>query len=573
MDETLPGRLIHIFLISILDAALLSWIALRLYRRSVRRLMRATPAAGAVDRAIEVDEGAPGGAEPDAIPLTLAPVTGTGPRGLPYRPPLFGRLGLAYCAGALAYAAVITVLALAPASPPLPAAAWVAYLWTEAWPVVPALAILMVLDRPGALRLLGYYLLAGAVLVAGSTLALQLLRGSLNSAPLTNVFWMLPHLAWTASVPLLLLLITSWRRVRAVMPLALAVTLLFGLASTVSAVTLVRLFDLPAVTRAVTGVAAFTSAEAALFAPLLIVSLPVGWLAWRLVRWLARAFERKRFSDVQLVVDCWWAIVIAERIATTLVAIHGFWSLPAGIAAFAAYRASVALALRGGARGKGAAPKRLLLLRVFGYEARTEALFDKVAQRWRFRGPIQLIAGVDLAMRTVDPGDVLAFLGGKLAGNWVRTPADIAPRLARLDLRPDPDSRFRVNEIYCGDDAWRPALQALLDVTDTVLMDLRSFQPENAGCIFELEQLVRKVPTDEIVLVCDSRTDLPLLGRVMAEAWEKARRDGVARGSGSVALVRVDRQSRRELTVLMNRLIGGAPRPVVAAADPPAAPA
>lgn len=43
MDETLPGRLIHIFLISILDAALLSWIALRLYRRSVRRLMRAPP--------------------------------------------------------------------------------------------------------------------------------------------------------------------------------------------------------------------------------------------------------------------------------------------------------------------------------------------------------------------------------------------------------------------------------------------------------------------------------------------------------------------------------------------------
>lgn len=574
MDETLPGRLIHIFLISILDAALLSWITLRLYRRSVRRLMFASPATGAADRAIAVREAAPGEAPPEAIRLRLAPVTEAGTRGVPDRPRLRGRLGRAYCAGAFAYAAVLTVLTLAPESPTPPIAAWIAHLWVHAWPVVPALAILMVLDRPASLRLLACYLVAGAVVVAGSTLGLQALRGSLNSAPVTNVFWMLALLAWIASVPLLLLLITSWRRVRAVMPLALAVTLLFGFATMVSAEAVVRMFDIPAIARALMNVAALASAEAALFAPLLLVSLPVGWLAWGLVRWLAHAFERKRFSDVQLVVDCWWAVVTAERIATTLVAIYGPWSLPAGIAAFAAYRTSVALALRGGDRGANATPKRLLLLRVFGYEARTEALFDKVAQRWRFRGPVQLIAGVDLAMRTVDPGDVLAFLGGRLAGNWVRTPADVARRLGQLDLRRDPDSRFRVNELYCGDEAWRPALQALLDVTDTVLMDLRSFHAQNAGCIFELEQLVRKIPADDIVLVCDGTTDLPLLERVMAAAWEKARHEGVARGSGTVPLVRMDRQSRRELTTLMNRLIGGgAAGPLAAAADLPAAPA
>jgi hypothetical protein len=38
----------------------------------------------------------------------------------------------------------------------------------------------------------------------------------------------------------------------------------------------------------------------------MIVSLPMGWLAWRLLIVLAGAFERKRFSDTQLVVDCWW---------------------------------------------------------------------------------------------------------------------------------------------------------------------------------------------------------------------------------------------------------------------------
>ena len=69
---------------------------------------------------------------------------------------------------------------------------------------------------------------------------------------------------------------------------------------------------------------------------------------------------------------------------------------------------------------RGDAPRRLLLLRVFGYQARTESLFDRVAQAWRFHGPVQLIAGVDLAMRTVDPGDVLALLNGRLAELYAR---------------------------------------------------------------------------------------------------------------------------------------------------------
>lgn len=574
MDEALPGRLIHIFFISIIDAALLSWIALRLYRRSVRRLMLARPAAGpaAGSSGDDVHEAAPDASAADAIRFALLdPAAGASAAAVPDRPPLPGRLGLAYCTGALAYSAVVTWLTLAPASPPLPVGAWSAQWWIEAWPMVPALAVLMVLDRRGAVRLAASYLLAGSIVVAGSTLAVQVMRGSLNSAPVTNVFWMLAGLAWTAWIPLMLLLITGWRRVRAVMPLVLAVTLLFGFASMASVELFVRMFDIEALAGALLDVAALTSGEAALFAPLLIVSLPVGWLAWRLVRWLARAFERKRFSDVQLVVDCWWIVVIAERIATALAPRYGAWAIPGGLAAFAAYRIGVALVLRGAGRGWSGAPRRLLLLRVFGYEARTETLFDRVAQRWRFHGPVQLIAGVDLAMRTVDPGDLLAFVDGRLADTWIRSPDGIAARLGRLDMRRDPDSRFRVNEIYCSDDSWRPALEALLDLTDTVLMDLRSFRAQNAGCVFELEQLVRTIPTDEIVLVCDRTTDLPLLRRVIGAAWSRACRDGVARGSGTIALVRLDRQSPRETAALMNRLIGGGVSTPPSAADLPPA--
>ena len=40
MSQLLPGQLLYIFGASILDAALLSWLALLWYRRSVNRLMR-----------------------------------------------------------------------------------------------------------------------------------------------------------------------------------------------------------------------------------------------------------------------------------------------------------------------------------------------------------------------------------------------------------------------------------------------------------------------------------------------------------------------------------------------------
>jgi hypothetical protein len=184
-----------------------------------------------------------------------------------------------------------------------------------------------------------------------------------------------------------------------------------------------------------------------------------------------------------------------------------------------------------------------------------------VAQTWRLRGPVQLIAGVDLAMRTADPGDMLALLDGRLAEAYVRTPQEVSERLARLDLRPDPDGRFRINEVYCHDNTWRATLEALLDGTDRVLMDLRSFSTHNAGCRFELEQIVRRVPTENIVLVCDHTTDLPLLQDILAGAWAAERKDTHERGSGEISVVRMERQSRSEFAVLMQRLQRGVQLP------------
>jgi hypothetical protein len=346
------------------------------------------------------------------------------------------------------------------------------------------------------------------------------------------------------------------------MPLALAGTLTFGFALTFFRALLARAMNLDAFRSAFLAGAVLSSSETMQYALFMIVSLPVGWVAWRFLKMLAGAFGRKSFSDVQLVIDCWWAVVAAEMTATTLSIVHGLAGIAGGVAAFAAYRLTVFAVLRG-FRSPQSAPRRLLLLRVFGYQARTESLFDRVAQAWRFVGPVQLIAGADLAMRTADPGDLLALLGGHLAELYVAAPQDVRERLERLDLRPDPDGRFRINEVYCRENTWRPTLEALLDSSDTVLMDLRSFSGSNSGCIFELEQLVRRLASDDIVFVCDQTTDLPLLRRILGDAWTAARRDGRARGAAAISVVRVERQSRSELGLLMQRLLGSPRAPAL----------
>ena len=559
MTQLLPGQLLYIFGASILDAALLSWLALIWYRRSVNRLMReAAPEAGAgsVERRDSPvpSQPAPSPTEPGELKLSeqhSEDLVGTAA----FRSTGTVRLIAAYSAGAAVFAAVITCFKFWTASPPPLAVAWLVEWWTNLWPIVPTLVALLVLDRPIARRLVLLYVVGGAAAIFVFTAAGQLLRGTLNTAPLTNIFWGIVSLAWTASLPLVVILFTGWRRVRVVMPFALAATLLFGFGSILFRELIIRALNAESFRAAFLSGAAVSSHEVLHYALFMLASLPVGWLAWRLLNVLAAAFARKRFSDIQLVVDCWWAVVAAEVTAMSLSSQYGFWGIAGGIAAFLAYRLAVAAVLRRDFPPRPA--PRLLMLRVFGYQSRTESLFDRVAQTWRLKGPVQLIAGVDLSMRTTDPGDMLALLGGRLADAYVRTPQEVGDRLARLDLQPDPDGRFRVNEVYCHDNTWRATLEALLDGSDRVLMDLRSFSLHNAGCRFELEQLVRRVPTDAVFLVCDKTTDLPLLQEILSTAWAGARRDKRARGSGEISVLRVERQTRQEFALLMHQLERG----------------
>jgi hypothetical protein len=130
----------------------------------------------------------------------------------------------------------------------------------------------------------------------------------------------------------------------------------------------------------------------------------------------------------------------------------------------------------------------------------------------------------------------------------------IEPLIARLDVERDPDGRFRVNEVYCQTPTWQATLQRLLSVTDLVLMDLRTFSRRNAGCEFELEQLLRCLPTERVVLVCDHTTDIEYLELVLSNAWAAASSDGLGQGKPTFAVCHVNRQSPRELSELFEML-------------------
>ena len=134
-------------------------------------------------------------------------------------------------------------------------------------------------------------------------------------------------------------------------------------------------------------------------------------------------------------------------------------------------------------------------------------LFDHVVERWRLSGNTVLIAGTDLADRTLDAGDIFTFLDGGLAQRFIRTPADVAPRLAAFDMASDADRRFRINECYCHDTTWQDALNALVRLSDVVLMDLRSFQAHNAGCRYELAVLAQSPRSMRVIVLTNGQTD------------------------------------------------------------------
>jgi hypothetical protein len=422
------------------------------------------------------------------------------------------RTAVAYVIGGFCYAIVMATAFLMAGDLDVAPVRFLFLAWIFAWPGV--LTTTMALGSARRAMLLGvaFYFLVFAAL------------GAIGVARSPDLDWTQVALSWLLfnAPPTLLLLAFLNRRVRAVGPLVLTFMVLAVTGSTLAVsiagsdeALLRHIVDVGSVL-GLGGTGIFVSLH-------LVGFLILGVVGWFILGWVRTRYERKRISDQSLTFDTLW-LLFAVTESLSLAFEGAVWSL-AGVIAFAAYKggSAIALSLLVGRPSSREENVGLLLLRVFALGKRSERMFDALGSHWRHVGSIQLIAGPDLLTKTIEPHEFLDFLSGRLARRFIDGPASLDRRLSEMDLGRDRDGRFRVNDFFCHDDTWRTVFSRLVNQSDTVLMDLRTFSPQNAGCTFEVEEVVNLVPLERVVFVVDDIASEQFLLQVVRQAFNSLR--------------------------------------------------
>ncbi|MCP4289842.1 MAG: hypothetical protein GY792_36395, partial [Gammaproteobacteria bacterium] len=198
----------------------------------------------------------------------------------------------------------------------------------------------------------------------------------------------------------------------------------------------------------------------------------------------------------------------------------------------------------------------LLLLRVFGFDRRTQQLLDDLGQRWRTIGPIQLIGGTDLVSTTIEPHEAFEFLNGRLSRSFIKNREDVEHRLSQRSIIPDPDGLFRIDDFYCYDYNWQMTVSVLAPAAGAVLMDLRSFTADNRGCIAEIKQLIATVPIERVVLLTDLSTDMVVLEQTLRIAFNAVPGDSTNNSikNSRLRILRASHRQKRSLDSLLGLL-------------------
>jgi len=445
-----------------------------------------------------------------------------------------------YAVAGTAFAATMTAAFLLSSKMALLPLRFLYLTWANAWPVLLTINLVAVVSRRGQWIGFAVYLLGGIAL------SIPLLA---RSPDLTVT--QLAYLWFDANlIPSLLLLFFLNRPIRAVGPLVLVFMIVGAMGATLLASITSQNFKL---LRAVSsfslsiGIGAATTVWALHLIGFVVFAL-AGWVVLDSLR---QMYERKKLSDQSVTIDAMW-LTFGIVNSMGLVFEGARWML-SGVVAFAVFKIIGALGFSVvRARGHSPAP-RLLLLRVFALGRRSEQLYQVVGKHWRTAGSIQMIAGPDLATTTVEPHEFLDFVGGKMARRFIDSGHTLDLRIDQMDLQPDSDGRFRVTEFFCHDDTWKITLSRLADESDAVLMDLRSFSQNNAGCIFEINELFNVVPLQRIVFVFDESTDQQFMRNTMQMAWQQIKERSPNRrvASCEISLLHFSGRHPREMRNLL----------------------
>ncbi|MEO5741283.1 MAG: hypothetical protein ABIS29_11875 [Vicinamibacterales bacterium] len=501
----------------LLLAAILTWpIAiglLRLYTRAVRRSMRTSASRQTSSMPAQQVETAgdaprPGEARPHAAFYDLPATTATREADtlmslLMSRP---RRAALVHVFGGVTYGVVMALAQLLADGLEIRPIRFLMLFWVFLWPVVLTVGIVAAATRYAKVFLVAAYFVC-LFAIGGAAMP--------NSPDLT---WAQVAMSWAMfDLPPTILMATYLsRRVRAVGPLVATFIVVALIGSHVGVAiagtderylrALIELTDMVGLG----GVGTFWALIMFGFMAFAVV----GWVA---LGWIRRQYQAKRISDQSVTIDAIWMLFTISH-SINLVFGGPLWAL-AGLGAFVAYKVCVRFGLKwaGSALDLTQRNPALLVLRSFSIGKDGERLFDVVDRFWRRVGPIEMIAGIDLAHRTVEPHEFLDFISGRLSRRFIDGSAVMEQRMQERDTKPDRDLRFRVNDFFCYDDTWKMVLSRLVRQSDAVLMDLRGFSRQNAGCVFELTELARIVPLERVVFVVDRRTDENLLAEALGE--------------------------------------------------------
>jgi len=187
-------------------------------------------------------------------------------------------------------------------------------------------------------------------------------------------------------------------------------------------------------------------------------------------------------------------------------------------------------------------PLKLLFLWVFGSAERLNSLFLGLGAIWRCLGTAQLLEGGEMLGTG---GDVFRYLRGRTQEIIARTPEHVAAKVSSFQQAPHRwMCMYATNMLLCGDQSWRYALDTFLKDTDLVLMDLSRFSRDNAGCTYEIGQLIDKIDNRRFLFLIDDTTDLDFLYVSLEAAWKAMAADSPnrQRDDGLIRLFRLGQE-------------------------------
>ncbi len=410
------------------------------------------------------------------------------------------------------YSIVITLAVLVSSNIPIIPIRFLFLFITFIWPSILIIYLFNAVNKRSKILTIFIYFLT---LLLVSILALLLSTDTGLSKTLLG--WIIFNLPATV-----LILAFLNRRIKAVGPLVLTFMVL-AIMGSVIAVSIIGLNESLLEFVAGIGFSFGLGAYGVLISIILIGFVVLGLIGWQVLKLLGKLYLNKKISDKTITADS--LMLLFSIVQSIGLAFEGAIWILSGLVGFIFYKLITIISFNMRSNKKVINVRKLLLLRVFSLGKKSEVLFDKIEMYWRQIGTINMIAGPDLATTTIEPHEFLAFIGGKLSRSFIDSYKTFENRLSEVDLKPDPDGRFRVNEFFCFDDTWKMVLEGFVSNSDVVLMDLRGFSQNNDGCKHEIREIINLKPVSKILFIIDDTTDNDFLEKLIKEYWNHMRND------------------------------------------------